>query len=332
VLSAQDLDFILSPVADFLAERKTGRQGIEFTVEAGRADTVTAEKLEVLRRLGTTRVSINPQTFNASTLKQIGRNHTAEEVFSAFGLAREYGFDINTDLIAGFENETVSDFVYTLEKTLSLRPHNITVHTLCTKRGSALWEKESGFEDTKGGKESGFEDTKGGKESGLKDTKGGKESGNGTGYKSECGSADSVITGMLLRAKQMLSIAGYSPYYLYRQKNARGNFENTGFCLEGKACEYNIFTMEDNADIIACGAGAISKRRFESYYGGHNTSNEGQNTMYDRHNSQKVQENASNIKKSGLYCRIERNANFKFIEDYCTRFSEVMERKKKFFI
>ena len=110
----------------------------ELTVECGRPDTITKEKLDVLAKYGTTRISVNPQTFNNETLKLIGRNHTAEETIEIYNLARNYDFNINMDLIAGLGNESLEDFMFSLDKAIALDPDNITVHTLCRKRASSL--------------------------------------------------------------------------------------------------------------------------------------------------------------------------------------------------
>jgi len=126
-------------------------------------------------------------------------------------------FDVNMDLIAGLEGESVSDFKSSIDKTISLDPENITVHTLCIKRGSYLAEKESRL-------------------------------------------SGATVDEMVEYAHQKLGESGYSPYYLYRQKNMAGNLENVGYCKEGKACVYNIDVMEEIAENVACGANAISKR------------------------------------------------------------------------
>lgn len=112
--------------------------GIEFTVEAGRPDEITKEKLEIMKQNGVTRVCVNPQTFNDKTLKVIGRNHTAKDVIDKFFLVKSYGFKVNTDLIAGLSGESFEDFKYSLDTAISLNPENVTVHTLCVKRGSTL--------------------------------------------------------------------------------------------------------------------------------------------------------------------------------------------------
>lgn len=190
--------------------------GVEFTVEAGRPDAITKSNLELLKKHNVTRICINPQTFSDKTLELLGRKHTAEQVVEKYLMAKDM-FDINMDLIAGLEGESIDDFKKTLDKTISLSPDNITVHTLCIKRGSRLAETEEHL----------------------------------TGE---------TVDMMVDYAHEKLSENGYSPYYLYRQKNMAGNLENVGYTKPGKACVYNIDVMEEIAQNVSCGANAISKR------------------------------------------------------------------------
>lgn len=190
--------------------------GVEYTVEIGRPDVITDEKVKIMQAHGVTRVCVNPQTLNDQTLKKIGRKHTAKDFFDAYDRVKGK-FLINTDLIAGIGDESFDDFKNTIEKILSLSPDNVTVHTLCHKRGSEL--KEENVKPV------------------VKD-----------------------ISNMVDYAQNVLIGAGYSPYYLYRQKYAAGNLENVGYCKKGSACVYNIDVMEESTDVVACGAGAISKR------------------------------------------------------------------------
>lgn len=193
----------------------------EFTVEAGRPDTVNADKLRVLKKYGVSRISVNPQTMNEKTLQVIGRRHTPEDVCRAFHEAREEGFDnINMDLILGLPGETVNDVGYTLSRIRELDPDNLTVHSLAIKRASAMRE--------------------------LIEEKGIFLSGD--------------TAQMMELAMKEAQNAGLFPYYLYRQKNMSGNLENTGFAKEGKYGIYNILINEEVSDIAALGAGAISKR------------------------------------------------------------------------
>ena len=195
---------------------------LEFTVEAGRPDTITEEKLRCIRRAGADRISINPQTMNPDTLRRIGRSHTPEQIRDAFQMARSFQFPvINADLIAGLPLETVKDFEHTLSQLLAYGPENITVHTLATKRAS-LWKVQ-------------------GEDPAL--------------YRS----AQNPVSAMVDLARTTLQDIGYGPYYLYRQKQMTGNLENVGYALPGTENLYNIRIMEERQTIVACGAGGISK-------------------------------------------------------------------------
>jgi oxygen-independent coproporphyrinogen-3 oxidase len=234
-LEADELDRLLGKLKkslDFSAV-------MEFTVEAGRADSITAEKLEILKKWGVTRISVNPQTMKEETLRLIGRGHTVAQVEEAFHLAREAGFDnINMDLILGLPGENEADVSATMKALGALCPDSITIHSLAVKRASRLnlWLTQ-GINP-------------------LTDSEKGGESGHGG-------------TGLSGGTQRVMEIAsdgarslGMSPYYLYRQKNMSGNLENVGFALEGKAGIYNILIIEDFQSIVALGAGSISKRIF----------------------------------------------------------------------
>lgn len=202
----------------------------EFTVEAGRADSIDRDKLTVLKAEGVDRISVNPQTFNEGTLKLIGRKATAAETIKAYKLAREVGFDnINMDIILGLPGETIDDIKYTLGMINELRPDDLTVHSLAVKRGSKLAEL-------------------------LLEN---KQIGD-TGVMLQNDSIDYEEAMRL--TEQTAAGIGLHPYYLYRQKNIRGNLENTGYAADGKAGIYNILMMEEVQDIVACGAGTVSKR------------------------------------------------------------------------
>ena len=195
----------------------------EWTVECGRPDTITAAKLRSLKAAGAGRISINPQSMQQKTLDIIGRHHTPEQITDAFNIARECGIEIiNADLIAGLPDETPEDFEDTLKKILELSPENITVHTLAVKRGSRLIDTDKDYSYRQG----------------------------------------DIVRKMLMIAEERLSVSGYSPYYLYRQKHMAGNFENVGWCRPGTASIYNIRIMEEDQSIIALGAGGISKVYF----------------------------------------------------------------------
>lgn len=192
----------------------------EFTVEAGRPDTITDDKLRALKDAGITRISINPQTFNDNTLKTIGRKHTIKDTILAYDLAIRYGFkNINMDLIAGLPGEVYEDFFNSINKVCELDPTNITIHTLCIKRASRLkfLDKEIKVDE------------------------------------------EQITEKMLNFSDFELLKNGYQPYYLYRQSKMVGNLENTGFSKPGFENFYNIFIMEELHSIISCGASSITK-------------------------------------------------------------------------
>ena len=189
----------------------------EITVEAGRPDSITDEKLSVLSDYGVTRISINPQTMNDNTLRRIGRNHTAEDIADSFAAARKAGFDnINMDTICGLPGEGILELEKTFTALKELEPDSITVHALAVKRSAPLNQMRDQF---------------------------------------SFGADDEMIR----YAQRACIDMGMEPYYMYRQKNIPGNFENIGFSLEEKECFYNILIMEELHDIIAVGAGASSK-------------------------------------------------------------------------
>lgn len=195
----------------------------EFTVEAGRPDTIDKDKLNILKEAGVARISINPQSMNQKTLELIGRSHTAADIIKAYDLARGIGFKtINMDIIAGLPGETLEDFETTLNMVHGLKPENVTVHTLAIKCSSRLRENASEF------------------------VLPGAE----------------VAETMLTAGARAASSNSMLPYYLYRQKYMQGNLENVGYCLPGHQCVYNIDMMEETTNIMAHGAGAISKRIF----------------------------------------------------------------------
>lgn len=195
----------------------------EFTVEAGRADSITPEKLQVLKEGGVTRISVNPQTMKQETLTLIGRQHTVEQVKDAFHMARNAGFtNINMDLILGLPGEKEEDVKHTMEEVCRLEPDSLTVHSLAIKRASRLnqWIEENGI-------------------TALHNTE------------------ETMQLTMDGAAKM-----GLLPYYLYRQKNMSGNFENVGYAKAGKFGIYNILIMEEKQTILALGAGTVTKRVF----------------------------------------------------------------------
>lgn len=192
----------------------------EFTLEAGRPDTVTKEKLDVAAKYGVTRVSINPQTLNDNVLKQIVRKHTAEDFFKAYNIARESNIKyINTDLIAGLPGDTFAGFSKTVDAILKLSPDNLTVHTFCVKKSADILRYNSDI------------------------------------YSRGGGDTPKSVSYALLKSKN----AGYVPYYIYRQKNTVGNLENVGYAKPGSEGLYNIYMMEDVHSVFACGAGGVTK-------------------------------------------------------------------------
>ena len=249
-LSPADLDTLITKLKntfDFSTVQ-------EFTVEAGRPDSITREKLEVLKKHGVTRISINPQTMKQETLKIIGRRHTVEDVKDRFHMARELGFDnINMDLIIGLPEEDLDDVRSTMEQVKELGPDSLTVHSLAIKRAARLNTMKEVYKD-------------------LKIT-----------------NTQEMIDLTAEYARGM----GLEPYYLYRQKNMAGNFENVGYAKPGKACLYNILIMEEKGDILACGAGTTTKITYPD-------------------------EN-----------RLERVENVKDVEQYISRIDEMIERKEK---
>lgn len=192
----------------------------EFTIEAGRPDTITKPKLDVMRKYGISRISINPQTMNQRTLELIGRKHSTEQITEAYQLARDCGFDtINMDVIAGLPEESLEDFQYTLDSVCTLSPENITVHTLYIKRASEFNRSQNFLPRTEG----------------------------------------EVVSQMIAYSYEKMAKEGYEPYYLYRQKNILGDQENTGFGKPGHEGLYNIFMMEEIQSIFSLGVGGVTK-------------------------------------------------------------------------
>ena len=192
----------------------------EFTLEGGRPDTITAEKLAVAKKYGITRISVNPQSLNENVIKSIGRSHSIEEFYRAYDIAKNSGIKcINTDLIAGLPGDSFKYFSATFDKIIALEPENITVHTFCVKKAADILAQNQNIYSIKGG------------------------------------DVGKCVDYSQLRAQA----AGYLPYYMYRQKNTVGNYENVGFALEGTEGLYNIYMMEEVHSILAVGAGAVTK-------------------------------------------------------------------------
>lgn len=216
-LEAGQLDDIFSYI-----ERKLDLSHlVEYTVEAGRPDSITAEKLSVMKAHGVTRISVNPQTMNQRTLDLIGRKHTVEDTINAYELARGYDFPcVNMDMILGLPGEGVEDIRHTLSEMKRLAPDNLTVHSLALKTAARLrleWDKYENLDFV---------------------------------------NSTQIMDEALACGCEM----GMHPYYLYRQKNMAGNLENVGMSTPGKDGIYNVLIMEEREDIVAIGAGAASKR------------------------------------------------------------------------
>lgn len=216
VLDENQLSTIMSAVHKFFDTDNL----LEFTVEAGRPDTVTREKLLAIKQNGGTRISINPQTLNDEVLEIIKRRHTAKQFFEAYYLAKSVGFDnINTDLIAGLPGDSFESFCDTVDKIADLSPSCVTVHCLSVKRSSTLvYNKQENYNPV------------------------GK-----------------TVSDMLGYSQEILSCSGYNPYYMYRQSKMSGNNENIGWAKNGFESLYNIFIMEEVQTIIALGAGGSTK-------------------------------------------------------------------------
>ncbi len=195
----------------------------EFTVECGRPDTITLDKLQTMKEYDVTRISINPQTMNDETLKLIGRNHTVDDIKEKFKMARELGFDdINMDIIIGLPGEGHEELTKTRDELIKLNPDSITVHGLCLKRGSRMYENfilKKGLDIPK----------------------------------------QEEIIKMYEESRNLAKHLDIAPYYMYRQKNMIGNMENVGYAKKGKECVYNIEMIEEKQTVIALGADAVSK-------------------------------------------------------------------------
>lgn len=215
-IEAQQLDEVLSKLNQWV-DLKSVR---EITVEAGRPDTISTDKLIVLKKWNINRISINPQSFRQETLDAIGRYHTVGETIQKFHLARENNINnINMDLIIGLPSETLNEFRYSLEQIEKLMPESLTIHTMAFKRASYLTQNKEKFNITEK------------KEAAL----------------------------MMDYARLWTEKHDYQPYYLYRQKNMLGNLENIGYSVKNKESLYNILIMEEKQTIIGLGSGAVSK-------------------------------------------------------------------------
>jgi oxygen-independent coproporphyrinogen-3 oxidase len=216
-IEAEQMDLLFQSIHQSFPHMNRVR---EVTVEAGRPDTITAEKLNILKKWQVDRISINPQSFTQLTLDMIGRHHTVAETVDKFHLSRSMGMNnINMDLIVGLPNEGIHELNHTLAETAKLMPESLTIHTLAFKRASQMTKDREHYQV-----------------------------------------ADRAeILAMMNEAQRWTHDYGYVPYYLYRQKNILGNLENVGYCLEGKECLYNILMMEERQTVIGLGCGAVSK-------------------------------------------------------------------------
>lgn len=197
----------------------------EYTVEAGRPDTVTADRLSALKAAGVLRISINPQSFNDEVLTAIGRRHTCDDTLKAFELARSLGFDnINMDFIAGLPKDDIFSFSSSIDKAINLKAESITVHTLALKSAAYMVTRDMTFDLT-----------------------------------------DRLVTSeMVDYSNKALSSGGYYPYYMYRQSKSLGNLENVGWCRQGRDCLYNVYMMDETHSVFAVGAGAVTRLKNQS--------------------------------------------------------------------
>lgn len=257
-LTAKQLEKLLNVVDELFLNEERGAELLEYTVEAGRPDSITKEKLEMICSHPVTRISVNPQTMQQKTLDLVGRKHTVQAVKDIFHLARELGFDnINMDLIAGLPGENAEDMRDTLRQIEELSPDSLTVHSLAIKRAARMAQEQP-----------------------VRDL-------------------HTEITEMVEDAAKTAEKLGLVPYYLYRQKNIAGNFENVGYAKADKAGIYNILIMEEKQTIYAAGAGATTKIVLP----------------------EKIK--TENGKETNLI-RIE---NVKNIEEYIARIDEMIKRK-----
>ncbi len=215
-LDATQLDLLLSRITSHVDPSSL----MEFTLEAGRPDTITEDKLAVAKQYGVTRISVNPQTLSDEVLQIIGRKHTVDDFFRAYEIAERSGIqNINVDLIAGLPGDRFGSFASTFDRVVALRPSNLTIHTFCVKKASDFLRTNSKI------------------------------------YSLTGGDVSKCVEYSQLQTKPY----GYKPYYIYRQKNTVGNFENVGYAKEGAEGMYNIFMMEELHSIFAVGAGAVTK-------------------------------------------------------------------------
>ncbi|MGM9951009.1 MAG: coproporphyrinogen III oxidase [Lysinibacillus sp.] len=216
-IEAEEMDALYQTMFESFPNKDSIR---EITVEAGRPDTITPEKIEVLKKWGIDRISVNPQSYTQETLKAIGRHHTVQETIDKFWLSRNMGMNnINMDLIIGLPNEGIEEFRHSLDESAKMQPESLTVHTLSFKRASEMTRNKDKYK--------------------VADRE--------------------TVAEMMQMASNWTKANGYVPYYLYRQKNILGNLENVGYCKPGEESIYNIVIMEEVQTILGIGCGASSK-------------------------------------------------------------------------
>ena len=216
-IEAEEMDALYETMYDSFPGMENVR---EITVEAGRPDTITPAKIDVLKKWGIDRISVNPQSYTDETLKAIGRHHSVQETIDKFWLSRNMGMkNINMDLIIGLPNEGIEEFKHSLAETEKMQPESLTIHTLSFKRASEMTRNKDKYK--------------------VADRE--------------------TVEQMMKLGEQWNAANGYEPYYLYRQKNILGNLENVGYAKSGEESIYNIVIMEEVQTIIGVGCGASSK-------------------------------------------------------------------------
>lgn len=220
-LNTADLSLVLEALQPYLSSNAK----LELTIEAGRADTLSREKLQLMKDFSVDRLCINPQSFHEETLLRIGRRHTVKQVYEMYSLARDLGFeDINMDLILGLPGESPKDFAYSLKEAIRLGVDSLTLHSLAFKRSAQIASEENISKHRR------------------------------------LLLPQSEWIHQLSEAENELLALDYVPYYLYRQKRVISGLENTGFAKAGKACLYNVGMMSDRREVIGIGSGSVSKR------------------------------------------------------------------------
>lgn len=196
------------------------QESCEFTVEAGRPDSITEAKLQAMVRAGVTRISLNPQTMQDSILRAIGRGHRASDILAIYKKVRKQtDFQINMDFIAGLPGQSMAAMKENAQHIGNLLPDNVTVHTLTLKKGSLLYTSPLRRD--------------------LPD--------------------ESEVQIMTTFMRDYLHKLGYVPYYVYRQQYMRGHLENIGYTRPGAVCRYNIHIMEERQPLLSMGPGSSSK-------------------------------------------------------------------------